>query len=219
MSKFLTSCKNVTFFQYLCKKESRFFHYNATNNWREVLFLLSHFRVLLHLNSKLFQKKIERLFDPNCRSRDSPGNASSLYRSGVLLFFRACGLGVANEPSGRQPRRCGQCLKLLTKDTERSISCLPGKINVDARGEIVYTHSRYGCWLGLGAAEDSSVDPSRTAVPCRQKSWDVHEYIRGLYEELKSWVSVYWRIWGTINHLTCSRCQQVRSASAPLPPL
>uniref|UniRef100_A0A8C7YHJ3 SANT and BTB domain regulator of CSR n=1 Tax=Oryzias sinensis TaxID=183150 RepID=A0A8C7YHJ3_9TELE len=134
--------------------------------------------------SKLFQKKIERLFDPNCRSRDSPGNASSLYR-------------------------CGQCLKLLTKDTERSISCLPGKINVDERGEIVYTHSRYGCWLGLGAAQESSVDPSRTVVPCRQKSWDVHDYITGLYEELKSWVSVYWRIWGTINHLTCSRCQQV----------
>uniref|UniRef100_A0AAQ4NR89 SANT and BTB domain regulator of CSR n=1 Tax=Gasterosteus aculeatus aculeatus TaxID=481459 RepID=A0AAQ4NR89_GASAC len=109
--------------------------------------------------SKLFQKKIERVFDPNYRSRDSPGNASTLYR-------------------------CGLCLKLLTKDTERKISCVPGKINVDARGEIVYSHTK-------------------------QKSWDVHEYITGLYEELKSWVLVYWRIWGTINYLTCSRCQQV----------
>uniref|UniRef100_A0A671VJR6 SANT and BTB domain regulator of CSR n=1 Tax=Sparus aurata TaxID=8175 RepID=A0A671VJR6_SPAAU len=109
--------------------------------------------------SKLFQKKIERLFDPNYQSRDSPGNASTLYR-------------------------CGLCLKMLTKDTERRISCVPGKINVDARGEIIYTHTR-------------------------QKSWDVHEYITGLYEELKSWVLVYWRIWGTINYLTCFRCQQV----------
>ncbi|XP_047458198.1 SANT and BTB domain regulator of class switch recombination isoform X2 [Mugil cephalus] len=109
--------------------------------------------------SKLFQKKIERLFDPNYQSRDSPGNASSLYR-------------------------CALCLKLLTKDTERKISCVPGKINVDARGEIIYTHTR-------------------------QKSWDVHEYITSLYEELKSWVLVYWRIWGAINYLTCSRCQQV----------
>uniref|UniRef100_UPI0037E976D2 SANT and BTB domain regulator of class switch recombination isoform X1 n=1 Tax=Semicossyphus pulcher TaxID=241346 RepID=UPI0037E976D2 len=109
--------------------------------------------------SKLFQKKIESLFDPNYHSRDSPGNASTLYR-------------------------CGLCLKLLTRDTERKISCAPGKINVDARGEIVYTHTR-------------------------QRSWDVHEYISGLYEELKSWVLVYWRIWGTINYLTCSRCQQV----------
>uniref|UniRef100_A0A8C4DQX9 SANT and BTB domain regulator of CSR n=1 Tax=Dicentrarchus labrax TaxID=13489 RepID=A0A8C4DQX9_DICLA len=109
--------------------------------------------------SKLFQKKIERLFDPNYQSRDSPGNASTLYR-------------------------CGLCLKLLIKDTERKISCVPGKINIDARGEIIYTH-------------------------IRQKNWDVHEYLTGLYEELKSWVLVYWRIWGTINFLTCSRCQQV----------
>ncbi|XP_041645797.1 uncharacterized protein KIAA1841 isoform X2 [Cheilinus undulatus] len=109
--------------------------------------------------SKLFQKKIERLFDPNYTCRDSPGNASTLYR-------------------------CGLCLKLLTRDTERKISCVPGKINIDARGEIIYTHTR-------------------------QRSWDVHDYLSGLYEELKSWVLVYWRIWGTINYLTCSRCQQV----------
>uniref|UniRef100_A0A3B5Q192 SANT and BTB domain regulator of CSR n=1 Tax=Xiphophorus maculatus TaxID=8083 RepID=A0A3B5Q192_XIPMA len=109
--------------------------------------------------SKLFQKKIERLFDPNHQNKDSPGNASTLYR-------------------------CGLCLKLLTKDTERKISCVPGKINVDVRGQIIYTHTR-------------------------KKSWDVHEYTTALYEELKSWVHVYWRIWGTINHLTCSRCQQV----------
>ncbi|KAM3863144.1 SANT and BTB domain regulator of class switch recombination [Diretmus argenteus] len=109
--------------------------------------------------SKLFQKKIERLFDPDYQNRDSPGNASTLYR-------------------------CGLCLKLLTRDTERKISCVPGKINVDVRGEIAYTH-------------------------VRQKSWEVHEYISGLYEELKSWVLVYWRIWGTINYLICPRCQQV----------
>uniref|UniRef100_A0A1A8IUQ0 KIAA1841 n=1 Tax=Nothobranchius kuhntae TaxID=321403 RepID=A0A1A8IUQ0_NOTKU len=109
--------------------------------------------------SKLFKKKIEHLFDPNYKNKDSPGNASTLYR-------------------------CGLCLKLLTRDTERKISCVPGKISIDAQGEVIFTHTR-------------------------QKSWDVHEYITSLYEELKSWVLVYWRIWGTINHLTCSRCQQV----------
>ncbi|XP_061600711.1 SANT and BTB domain regulator of class switch recombination isoform X2 [Cololabis saira] len=109
--------------------------------------------------SKLFQKKIERLFDPNYQNRDSPGNASTLYR-------------------------CSLCLRLLTKDTERRIPCVPGKINIDARGEIIYSHSR-------------------------QKSWDVHEFLSGLHEELKSWVLVYWRIWGTVNTLSCSRCQQV----------
>ncbi|KAL4693858.1 hypothetical protein H8959_013123 [Pygathrix nigripes] len=29
-----------------------------------------------------------------------------------------------------------------------------------------------------------------------------------LFEELKSWRDVYWRLWGTINWLTCSRCYQ-----------
>ncbi|XP_048864337.1 SANT and BTB domain regulator of class switch recombination isoform X1 [Brienomyrus brachyistius] len=109
--------------------------------------------------SKLFQKKIERLFDPDYRNPDSPGNASTLYR-------------------------CSLCNKLLTKETERKISCIPGKINIDPTGNIVYRHSR-------------------------QKNWDVHDYINGLYEELKSWELVYWRIWGTVNFLTCASCRQV----------
>uniref|UniRef100_A0A8C2CVA1 Si:ch211-189k9.2 n=1 Tax=Cyprinus carpio TaxID=7962 RepID=A0A8C2CVA1_CYPCA len=108
--------------------------------------------------SKLFQKKIERLFDHGYENHDSPGNASTLYR-------------------------CGLCLKLLTKETERKIPCVPNKINIDARGNIVFNHTRH-------------------------KAWEVHEYVNGLYEELKSWVLVYWRIWGTINFLTCSRCRQ-----------
>ncbi|MEQ2178132.1 hypothetical protein GOODEAATRI_010823 [Goodea atripinnis] len=39
-------------------------------------------------------------------------------------------------------KRCGLCLKLLTKDTERKISCIPGKINVDVRGQIIFMHTR-----------------------------------------------------------------------------
>lgn len=38
--------------------------------------------------------------------------------------------------------RCGLCLKLLTKETERKIPCVPNKINIDVRGNIVFTHSR-----------------------------------------------------------------------------
>ncbi|KAJ8248029.1 hypothetical protein GJAV_G00237410 [Gymnothorax javanicus] len=109
--------------------------------------------------SKLFQKKIERLFDPEYKNRDSPGNAATLYR-------------------------CGLCNKLLTKETERKISCVPGKINIDCRGNIIYIHTRH-------------------------KNWDVHDYLNSLYEELKSWALVYWRIWGNINWLLCSDCGQV----------
>ncbi|XP_053102917.1 SANT and BTB domain regulator of class switch recombination isoform X3 [Hemicordylus capensis] len=108
--------------------------------------------------SKLFCKKIERLFDPEYQNPDSQGNAATLYR-------------------------CCLCKKLLIKDTERRIPCIPGKVNVDQHGNIIYVH-------------------------IRDKSWDVHEYLLSLFEELKSWRDVYWRLWGTINWLTCSRCNQ-----------
>ncbi|KAM6128169.1 SANT and BTB domain regulator of class switch recombination [Pterocles gutturalis] len=108
--------------------------------------------------SKLFCKKIERLFDPEYLNPDSRGNAATLYR-------------------------CCLCKKLLTKETERRIPCVPGKINVDQHGNIVYVH-------------------------IRDKTWEVHEYLIGLHEELKSWRDVYWRLWGTVNWLTCSRCNQ-----------
>uniref|UniRef100_A0A8C6NGH8 Uncharacterized protein n=1 Tax=Melopsittacus undulatus TaxID=13146 RepID=A0A8C6NGH8_MELUD len=108
--------------------------------------------------SKLFCKKIERLFDPEYVNPDSRGNAATLYR-------------------------CCLCKKLLTKETERRIPCVPGKINIDQHGNIVYVH-------------------------IRDKTWEVHEYLIGLHEELKSWRDVYWRLWGTVNWLTCSRCNQ-----------
>ncbi|XP_062465823.1 SANT and BTB domain regulator of class switch recombination isoform X1 [Pezoporus occidentalis] len=108
--------------------------------------------------SKLFCKKIERLFDPEHVNPDSRGNAATLYR-------------------------CCLCKKLLTKETERRIPCVPGKINIDQHGNIVYVH-------------------------IRDKTWEVHEYLIGLHEELKSWRDVYWRLWGTVNWLSCSRCNQ-----------
>ncbi|KAG9470924.1 SANT and BTB domain regulator of class switch recombination isoform X1 [Eleutherodactylus coqui] len=108
--------------------------------------------------SKIFCKKIERLFDQEYENPDSPANAGTLYR-------------------------CCLCKKLLTKDVEQKIACLPGKINIDQYGNIVYFH-------------------------IRDKAWDVHEYLTSLFEELKSWRDVYWRLWGTINWLSCSRCKQ-----------
>ncbi|KAM4772124.1 SANT and BTB domain regulator of class switch recombination [Rhinophrynus dorsalis] len=108
--------------------------------------------------SKIFCKKIERLFDPEYKNSDSPANAATLFR-------------------------CSLCKRLLTKEAEQKIACLPGKINIDQHGNIVYFH-------------------------IRDKMWDVHEYLTGLFEELKSWRDVYWRMWGTINWLTCSRCKQ-----------
>ncbi|XP_074143098.1 SANT and BTB domain regulator of class switch recombination [Sminthopsis crassicaudata] len=108
--------------------------------------------------SKLFCKKIERLFDPDYQNPDSRNSAATLYR-------------------------CCLCKKLLTKETETRIPCIPGKININQHGNIVYIH-------------------------IRDKTWEVHEYLASLFEELKSWRDVYWRLWGTVNWLTCSRCHQ-----------
>ncbi|XP_067901907.1 SANT and BTB domain regulator of class switch recombination isoform X2 [Heterodontus francisci] len=109
--------------------------------------------------SKIFCKKIERLFDPEYKDPDSPASADTLYR-------------------------CSMCKKLLTKETEKIIPCTPMKINIDLRGNIIYLH-------------------------IRDKSWDVHEYLSSLYEDLKSWQDVYWRLWGTVNWLPCTRCKKV----------
>uniref|UniRef100_A0A8U7MAD3 SANT and BTB domain regulator of CSR n=1 Tax=Corvus moneduloides TaxID=1196302 RepID=A0A8U7MAD3_CORMO len=86
--------------------------------------------------SKLFCKKIERLFDPEYVNPDSRGNAATLYR----LF--------------------------------------------------------------------TSVFSARSPPHGSDKTWEVHEYLICLHEELKSWRDVYWRLWGTVNWLTCSRCNQ-----------
>uniref|UniRef100_UPI00398F873A SANT and BTB domain regulator of class switch recombination isoform X2 n=1 Tax=Pristiophorus japonicus TaxID=55135 RepID=UPI00398F873A len=109
--------------------------------------------------SKIFCKKIERLFDPEYKNPDSPGSAETLYR-------------------------CSMCKKLLTKEIEKMIPCTPVKISIDLHGNIIYLH-------------------------IRDKSWDVHEYLNSLYEDLKSWQGVYWRLWGTINWLHCTRCKKV----------
>ncbi|KAM9315654.1 SANT and BTB domain regulator of class switch recombination [Gastrophryne carolinensis] len=111
------------------------------------------------IKSKIFCKKIERLFEPGYQNPDSPSNAATLYR-------------------------CCYCKKLLTKEVEQKIACLPGKININKYGNIVYFH-------------------------IRDKTWDVHEYLTSLYEELKSWRDVYWQLWGTVNWLSCSRCKQM----------
>ena len=54
-------------------------------------------------------------------------------------------------------------------------------MNIDRKGELIYYHN-----------PDSS--------------WDVNDYLCELKNELKTWRDVYWRVWGVINYLSCSRC-------------
>nr|XP_032804472.1 uncharacterized protein KIAA1841 homolog isoform X1 [Petromyzon marinus]XP_032804473.1 uncharacterized protein KIAA1841 homolog isoform X1 [Petromyzon marinus] len=109
--------------------------------------------------SKIFCKKIERLFDAEHKNLDSPSSAASLYR-------------------------CRLCRRLLTKDTQSKLPCVRSQMLIDRHGEILYRH-------------------------VRESGWDLYVYLSALHKELKSWRNVYWRLWGTVNYLTCSRCNQV----------
>ena len=54
-------------------------------------------------------------------------------------------------------------------------------MTVDSRGNLVFRHLR---------------DPS----------WNLNDYILELRAVLSTWRDVYWRLWGTVNFLSCSRC-------------
>ena len=39
----------------------------------------------------------------------------------------------------------------------------------------------------------------------RDTSWDINDYLVELKQELKTWRDVYWRLWGLVNFLECTR--------------
>ncbi|XP_067928576.1 SANT and BTB domain regulator of class switch recombination-like [Watersipora subatra] len=77
--------------------------------------------------------------------------------------------------------RCKACGKLLTKTLEKKLSCISSRMLVDRYGSLLYVHER-------------------------DASWDVSDFLIELKQELKTWRDVYWRLWGIINYLNCSRC-------------
>ncbi|XP_013382557.1 uncharacterized protein KIAA1841 homolog isoform X1 [Lingula anatina] len=108
--------------------------------------------------SKLFAKKIEKLFEPDAVNLCSPEKAITLFR-------------------------CSVCHKLLTKTLEKKLKCATSRTTIDRVGNLSYYHTR---------------DPS----------WDVNDYLLEQKAQLKTWRDVYWRLWGTINFLQCSRCKE-----------
>ncbi|CAK8682712.1 SANT and BTB domain regulator of class switch recombination-like [Clavelina lepadiformis] len=106
--------------------------------------------------SKLFCKKIEKLFDPNLSDCDSTGKASSLFK-------------------------CFMCQHVLTSEQSFKLPCTNNRLGVNSHGGLSYEH-----------------EPDNT--------WDVNNFLICLFEELRKWSLVYWRLWGIINNLTCSRC-------------
>lgn len=109
--------------------------------------------------SKLFSKKIEKLFEPEGVNPDSPEKGTSLFR-------------------------CSVCKRHLTHSLQSQVKCMPCRMTIDRNGKMTYSHVK---------------DPK----------FDVNDFILELKSQLKTWRDVYWRLWGTINSLTCARCGEV----------
>ncbi|XP_070203875.1 SANT and BTB domain regulator of class switch recombination-like isoform X3 [Littorina saxatilis] len=106
--------------------------------------------------SKLFAKKLEKLFSPDYSSPDSPENAATIFR-------------------------CSVCRRLLTTSLEKKVRCMPSRMTVDYHGKLSFSH-------------------------VKDSSFDVNTQLVELKTQVKTWRDVYWRVWGTVNSLHCSRC-------------
>lgn len=77
--------------------------------------------------------------------------------------------------------KCSVCQKILLAELNSKVPCTNNRLSISCKGGLSYQHE---------------ID----------NSWDVNSYLLLLYEELHKWNLVYWRLWGIINHLQCSRC-------------
>lgn len=63
-------------------------------------------------------------------------------------------------------------------------TCCLYRMTIEKRGKLTFCHTK-------------------------DQNFDVNDYLLELKGQLKSWRDVYWRIWGMINHLTCTRCKEI----------
>ncbi|CAH0389075.1 unnamed protein product [Bemisia tabaci] len=77
--------------------------------------------------------------------------------------------------------RCGRCCKLISRSNASQILCKPQFMKLTTMGKIVNMHTR-------------------------EQGWTLGDHIRGLYNDLKTWRRVYWRLWAECHHLFCLTC-------------
>ncbi|XP_046386590.1 SANT and BTB domain regulator of class switch recombination isoform X2 [Ischnura elegans] len=77
--------------------------------------------------------------------------------------------------------KCNKCDKLIMKEVQNDVPCIPQNMRMDRMGKVHATHSR---------------DPL----------WDLNEYVRSLRSALGSWQLVYWHLWGECHILQCYLC-------------
>lgn len=84
--------------------------------------------------------------------------------------------------------KCKGCGRLLTESIDKKIKCSPSRMLVNRSGGVIYCHEK---------------DPA----------WDVNDYLISVKNEVKTWHAVFWHVWGLINVLTCTRCEEVFQCS------
>lgn len=70
------------------------------------------------------------------------------------------------------------------KNIASTCTCCLYRMTIEKRGKLTFCHTK-------------------------DQNFDVNDYLLELKGQLKSWRDVYWRIWGMINHLTCTRCKEI----------
>ena len=113
------------------------------------------------------------------RSSQSLLGASSIHKEHLNQLIT----GGIDIPDATTLFQCKVCLKLLTSSTHSLLPCEASQLQLTRDGEITATH----------VATDS---------------FDVNSYISGLYKETRSWRTVFWRLWATMQFLRCVRCKQ-----------
>lgn len=149
-----------------------------------LFFFLSNFHLLTRIADAFSHNKIDSIKD----RRDKFKN--KLFMRKITSLFDSSFHNPDSPENASTLFFCSACGKLLTRSLESKIPCSNSRMTISNRGVITYSHVK---------------DPN----------WDVNEFIL----ELKSkspkndWRHVYWKLWGIINCLTCSRCSNVFQCS------
>ncbi|XP_039297593.1 uncharacterized protein KIAA1841 homolog [Nilaparvata lugens] len=78
--------------------------------------------------------------------------------------------------------KCLYCKKMILQKIASMITCIPNRMRMDFKGNLVGMHARDG-------------------------SWNITEYVRSLKADLMCWRKVYWHMWTKGHFLYCLSCQ------------
>lgn len=154
------------------------------------------------IRTRLFQRKIEFLFDTdklrrifesgssNSNNDDTDSTSSSTRTSynGYILNEWRRNTQMNNaylsymyecENDASTLFKCKLCNRHMTRSQSSSLKCTHTLL--DRHGELVYMH-------------------------CADDRFDLHNFLRSVKENLKTWPAVYWFVWSLVKSFRCRKC-------------